>query len=246
MGEYAKVCGERNELEEFVRHLGGDAHLCAKDFDLTETAVRQWVRQTGRDAGTGDGGLTSDERRELAELRRENRRLKEDVDILKRATAFFALRRPGELLPIHRRGKVAATQRQAGVLAAGGLQVRLLRSARGRAVGPGRAGRRAGRSGQKGARGLEGPLRLAAGPRAAARPGLAALPQASRQAHEAVRPAGPGGEALEEDHHPRPRGCRAGGPDMAGLHRRRLQAQHPLVRGHHPYRDLGRLIGRFR
>ena len=37
-----------------------------------------------------DGGLTSDERRELAELRRENRRLREDVDILKRATAFFA------------------------------------------------------------------------------------------------------------------------------------------------------------
>jgi transposase len=38
----------------------------------------------------GDGGLTSDERRELAELRRENRRLRDDVDILKRATAFFA------------------------------------------------------------------------------------------------------------------------------------------------------------
>ena len=37
-----------------------------------------------------DGGLTSAERRELAELRRENRRLREDVDILKRATAFFA------------------------------------------------------------------------------------------------------------------------------------------------------------
>lgn len=37
------------------------------------------------------GGLTSDERAELARLRRENRRLQEDVDILKRATAFFAL-----------------------------------------------------------------------------------------------------------------------------------------------------------
>ena len=47
--------------------------------------------QAGR-AGAGtrdDGGLTSQERRELAELRRENRRLLEDVDILKRATAFF-------------------------------------------------------------------------------------------------------------------------------------------------------------
>jgi transposase len=63
----------------------------AKDFDLTETAVREWVKQAGRDAGTrGDGGLASSERRELSELRRENRRLREDVEILKRATAFFA------------------------------------------------------------------------------------------------------------------------------------------------------------
>ena len=63
----------------------------AKDFDLTETAVREWVKQAQRDAGTGqDGGLTTAERRELAELRRENRRLREDVKILKRATVFFA------------------------------------------------------------------------------------------------------------------------------------------------------------
>ena len=63
----------------------------AKDFDLTETAVRAWVKQAGRDAGTvSDGGLTTDERKELAQLRRENRRLREDVEILKRATAFFA------------------------------------------------------------------------------------------------------------------------------------------------------------
>ncbi|MGW4215398.1 transposase [Lentzea sp. NPDC004789] len=63
----------------------------AKDFDLTETAVREWVRQAERDAGTrDDGGLSSDEKAELAALRRENRRLREDVEILKRATAFFA------------------------------------------------------------------------------------------------------------------------------------------------------------
>jgi len=63
----------------------------AKDFDLTETAVRQWVKQAERDAGTrDDGGLSTSEREELAALRRENRRLREDVEILKRATAFFA------------------------------------------------------------------------------------------------------------------------------------------------------------
>jgi transposase len=63
----------------------------AKDFDLTETAVREWVKQAERDEGARvDGGLTSSEREELVELRRENRRLQQDVEILKRATAFFA------------------------------------------------------------------------------------------------------------------------------------------------------------
>jgi transposase len=53
--------------------------------------VRGWVKQAERAAGTGtDGGLTTGEREELRELRRENRRLREDVGILKRATAFFA------------------------------------------------------------------------------------------------------------------------------------------------------------
>ena len=61
----------------------------AEDFDLTETAVRAWVRQAEIDAGQRDG-LTSEERDELSRLRRENRRLKADVDLLKRATAFFA------------------------------------------------------------------------------------------------------------------------------------------------------------
>jgi transposase len=62
----------------------------ARDFDLTETAVREWVKQAERDAGTRADGLTTTERDELAQLRRENRRLREDVEILKRATAFFA------------------------------------------------------------------------------------------------------------------------------------------------------------
>jgi transposase len=62
----------------------------AKDFDLVETGVREWVKQAERDAGTRTDGLTTDEREELARLRRENRRLSEDVEILKRATAFFA------------------------------------------------------------------------------------------------------------------------------------------------------------
>jgi transposase len=62
----------------------------AQDFDLTDSAVRNWIAQAERDTGVRADGLTSDEKDELAALRRENRRLKEDVEILKRATAFFA------------------------------------------------------------------------------------------------------------------------------------------------------------
>ncbi len=61
----------------------------ARDFDLVESAVRRWVEQSEIDAGRRDG-LTTEERLELSELRRENRRLHQDVEILKRATAFFA------------------------------------------------------------------------------------------------------------------------------------------------------------
>jgi transposase len=61
----------------------------SRDFDLTETAVREWVKQAEIDDGQREG-LTTEERQELTRLRRENRSLKEDVEILKRATAFFA------------------------------------------------------------------------------------------------------------------------------------------------------------
>lgn len=75
-----------------ARCQAGDRSIgqVAKDFDLTETAVREWVRQAEIDDGARTDGLTSDERAELAALRRENRQLREDVEILKRATAFFA------------------------------------------------------------------------------------------------------------------------------------------------------------
>ena len=79
------------EIVELCLRGDRSAGQVARDFDLTETAVREWVKQSERDTGTRqDGGLTSSEREELAQLRRENRRLREDVEILKRATAFFA------------------------------------------------------------------------------------------------------------------------------------------------------------
>ena len=65
------------------------AGIC-RDLDLTESSVRRWVAQAETDAGRREG-LTSAEREELTHLRRENRVLREERDILKRATAFFAL-----------------------------------------------------------------------------------------------------------------------------------------------------------
>ncbi len=61
----------------------------ARELDLTETAVRGWVHQAEIDAGQRPG-LTSSEHEELVRLRKENRVLREERDILKRATAFFA------------------------------------------------------------------------------------------------------------------------------------------------------------
>jgi len=78
------------EIVELCQRGDRSIGQVARDFDLTETAVREWVRQAKRDAGTrGDGGLSSAERQELSALRRENQRLRQDVEILKRATAFF-------------------------------------------------------------------------------------------------------------------------------------------------------------
>ena len=79
------------EVVALVRQDGNTASSVARDLDLTETAVREWVRQAEIDDGVGGRvGLTSSEREELARLRRENRVLREERDILKRATAFFA------------------------------------------------------------------------------------------------------------------------------------------------------------
>lgn len=63
----------------------------AKNLDLTETALRTWIKQARIDAGNGPAGaLTTAEKQELAALRKENRELRMEREILKKATAFFA------------------------------------------------------------------------------------------------------------------------------------------------------------
>ena len=77
------------EVVGLVRQPGNTAASVARDLELTETAVRAWVKQAEVDAGDS-AGLTTAERAELARLRHEVRVLREERDILKRATAFFA------------------------------------------------------------------------------------------------------------------------------------------------------------
>ena len=63
----------------------------AKELDLTETALRAWVRQAEIDAGQGaPEALTTEERTELSRLRRENKQLRMEREILKQAATFFA------------------------------------------------------------------------------------------------------------------------------------------------------------
>ena len=61
----------------------------AKDLGIAESGLRRWMAQADVDDGLRQGA-TSDERRELAELRRRNRVLEMEVEILKRASAYFA------------------------------------------------------------------------------------------------------------------------------------------------------------
>ena len=62
----------------------------AREFEPTARTVRNWVAQADRDEGRRNDGLTTAEREELRRLRRENRRLREEREILSKATVWFA------------------------------------------------------------------------------------------------------------------------------------------------------------
>jgi transposase len=78
------------EVVELIRSTSKTIGQVARELDLTETAVRQWVRQADLDAGRRSDGLTTAERDELRRLRRENRDLREKREILRKAAVFFA------------------------------------------------------------------------------------------------------------------------------------------------------------
>jgi transposase len=76
-------------MVDLVR-AGRSPQQLAKQFEPSAQAIRNWVKQADLDEGRRDDGLTSTERDELQRLRRENRRLKEEREILKKAAAWFA------------------------------------------------------------------------------------------------------------------------------------------------------------
>jgi transposase len=73
-----------------VRDGSRSLNAAAKDLGVSTESLRNWVKQDDLDSGRRKDGLTSDERQELVRLRRENRNLREDKEILKKAAVFFA------------------------------------------------------------------------------------------------------------------------------------------------------------
>ena len=69
---------------------GRSAKELARQYEPSEQTIRNWVKQAELDDGSRSDGLTTDEREELARLRRENARLKEEREILSKAAAWFA------------------------------------------------------------------------------------------------------------------------------------------------------------
>lgn len=67
---------------------GASVAQVAKNLGISESGLRRWMSLDGIEGGPKEG-LTSNEREELARLRRDNRRLEMEVEILKRASAYF-------------------------------------------------------------------------------------------------------------------------------------------------------------
>lgn len=80
----------REEAVHLARESGKPASQIARDLGISYESLRHWVKQADRDAGRRTDGLTTEEREELRRLRRENRILRMEREILKKAAAFFA------------------------------------------------------------------------------------------------------------------------------------------------------------
>jgi transposase len=80
----------KQQAVRLVLDDGKSVSAVARELDLVASALGQWVKQAQADRSNGRTGLTTAERDELARLRKENRILREEREILKKAAAFFA------------------------------------------------------------------------------------------------------------------------------------------------------------
>jgi putative transposase len=194
----------RRRAVELARQREKPIAQIASDFGIAETCLRRWMKQDDVDSGRTEG-VSTDERAELVRLRRELRVAQMEIEILKRASAYFArenvLPRWGSAGPRARRGRQPAGRCHDGLPSAGGLPLGLLRVARPGAQRSSR-GRRAGEQHHH-----RGPCRLprhvrgAAGARRAPpRPGAGVRAQAGRPA-DAPRRAGLAGVCHRRKRH---------------------------------------------
>jgi transposase len=80
----------REEAVRLARESGKAVKQVARDLGVSYESLRTWIKRADLDAGRRTDGLTTEEREELRRLRRENRVLQEEREILKKAAAYFA------------------------------------------------------------------------------------------------------------------------------------------------------------
>ncbi|WP_370640213.1 transposase [Aurantimonas sp. HBX-1] len=79
----------QDQIVDLAR-AGRSTEDLAREFELCAATIHGWIKQAHRDGGRRDDGVTSQEREELRHLRRENRQLRQERDILAKAAAWFA------------------------------------------------------------------------------------------------------------------------------------------------------------